>query len=344
MHSALVHMYARFGLITFASKVFDEMPMKSPVAWSVMISAYAWCGELGSCWGLFNNMPQRDVASWNAMISACLRCRQPGEALRVFRGMEDAGFSPNRITLLAALSACGEAGDLELGQWIHSHYVNNGTYEFNSMRVKTALIDMYSKCGHIDLAMDVFDGIEGKDTCAWTAIICGMAVDGQGDKALALFDAMEKAKVRPDEVTFIAVLCACSHAGLVKEGRRYFKSMMEDYGLVPKIEHYGCMVMIMGRAGYLQEARWLIETMPREPNAVVWRSLLGVCSMHGATEMAEWAAKQLEGVERGRDDDSFVMLSNVYAEDGRWSDVERVRMLMKEMGRKKRWGCSSVHV
>lgn len=339
-----MHMYAQFGLTTFASKVFDEIPKKSPVAWCVMISVNARKGDLDSCRRLFDEMPKRDVASWNAMINACVKCGEASEALRVFRSMEAAGFSPNRITLLAILSACGEVGDLELGQWIHSHYINNGTYECNTMHLRTALIDMYSKCGRSDLAMDVFNGIEAKDTCAWTAIICGMAVNGQGDIALALFDAMEKAKVRPDAVTFIAVLCVCSHVGLVKEGRRYFKSMMEDYGLAPKIEHYGCMVMIMGRAGHLQEARWLIETMPTKPNAVVWRSFLGACSMHGATEMAEWAAKQLERMKRGRDDDSFVMLSNMYAEEGRWSEVERVRMLMKEMGRKKRWGCSSVHV
>lgn len=337
-------MYAHCGLAESASKLFDEIPMKNPVACCVIISAYANIGELDSCWKVFDEMPERDLPMWNSMMDALVRCGQSHDALELFRQMEVAGFTPNCVTMLAVLSACGDAGNLEFGRWTHTHYVNDPTYNCSSLRVKTALIDMYSKCGRVDLALNVFDGIETKDTFSWTAIICGMAVNGQGDTALALFDGMEKAKVKPDEVTFIGVLCACSHVGLVKEARGYFNSIVKDHGLTLKIEHYGCMVTVLGRAGNLVEARLLIETMPMKPNTVVWRSMLDACRIYGATDMAKWAARHLEAAVQARDDDSYVTLSNVFAEDGMWSEVERVRGLMKEIGRKKRWGCSVVHV
>ncbi|XP_058096334.1 pentatricopeptide repeat-containing protein At5g56310-like [Magnolia sinica] len=344
VHSALMHMYVECRRPQSARKLFDEIPVKSPAAWCVMITLYAEMGELDSCRGLFEEMPHRDVASWNAMIDACGRCGQSGEALRLFREMRATGLRPNHITILGVISACGEMGDLEFGRWIHANYIDNNAFKCNSLRVSTTLIDMYSKCGHVNLAMDVFRSINAKDVLSWTAIICCMAINGRGDTALALFNEMVKAGVRPDEATFIVVLCACSHMGLVEEGHRYFESMTKDYGLVPRIEHYGCMVDIMGRAGHIEQVRKFIENMPMEPNVVVLRSLLGACRVHSAMQTAEWAAKRLEAVRRAGDDDSYVMLSNVYAEDGRWSEVERVRRLMKEMGRSKRWGCSSLHV
>ncbi|KAL5982132.1 hypothetical protein ACLOJK_016201 [Asimina triloba] len=344
VQSALMHAYAGCGGPSPARKLFDEIPERSTTAWCVLIAAYAETGDLESCRMVFNEMPERDLASWNTMVDAYVRCGQPGEALNLFREMEATGLSPNHVTMLGVISACGEMGELEFGRWIHFNYIENYALKCNNLRVSTALTDMYLKCGRADLAMEVFNRMDDKDLLSWTAIICGMAINGQGDRALRLFDEMEKAGVWPDEVTFLGVLSACSHAGFVKEGRRYFSSMVKDYGLEPRIEHYGSMVDMMGRAGLIGEAQQFIENMPMQPNLVVWRSLLASCRVHGAVEVAEWVRERLEAVGQVSNDDTSVVLSNLYAEERRWGEAESIRRLMKEMGRNKKWGCSLLHV
>ncbi|KAF3777031.1 Pentatricopeptide repeat-containing protein [Nymphaea thermarum] len=344
--SSLMRLYTKVGRMPFARKLFDGMPVRNEVGWCVMIAGYIEEGNVVEARSLFDRMPRRTAAApWNALIEGYVRHGLPDEALWLFSSMvaaTNAGTPPDRITILAALSACGQLGALELGRWLHSYAYKNAM--FSNLSIRTALIDMYSKCGCTELAMQVFSGIEVRDRLSWTAIICGMAFNGHGEKALKLFSDMEESGTLPDDIAFIAVLSACSHAGLVNEGSKLFEIMIKKYGLTPKIEHYGCMVDILGRAGQLAEAYRFIMSMPVAANGTIWSALLGACRTHGDDgEIAKVATQNLVQAEPSRGD-RYVLLSNVYAAKERWQDVERVRDLMKEARKHKKWGCSFMQV
>ncbi|OVA06843.1 Pentatricopeptide repeat [Macleaya cordata] len=341
VRTALLDVYARSGDIVSARQLFDTMPEKSLISLTAMITCYAKHGNVDGARKLFEGMEERDVVCWNVMIDGYTQHGEPNEALALFRQMLSAKVRPNEITVLSVLSACGQLGALESGRWMHS-YIENSGIRFN-VHVGTALIDMYCKCGSLEDARLVFDRITDKDVVAWNSMIVGYAMHGFSQEALELFSRMCKFGFHPTDITFIGVLRACSHAGLVAEGWDFFRSMKDKHGIEPKIEHYGCMVDLLGRAGFLDEAYKLVESMTIEPDPVLWGTLLGACRLHGNIALGEHIAESL--VRNGlANSGTYILLSNMYAAAGNWDGVARMRTMMKDSGVQKEPGCSSIEV
>ncbi|XP_077227955.1 pentatricopeptide repeat-containing protein At5g15300-like [Tasmannia lanceolata] len=338
--SALLAGYARRGEIVTARKLFDEMPERDLISWNVMISVYAKRGEMESARKLFDDIPEKDVVSWNAMIAGYVLCGAHVEALEIFEEMQRAREQPDEVTLLSLLSACADSGALDIGRRIHCSLMETGLKEI-SIVLGNALIDMYAKCGSIERAVEVFRGMRERDVSTWNSIICGLAFHGYAKESICLFAEMLRERVRPNEITFVGVLVACSHGGMVYEGREYFDLMRIEYGINPNIKHYGCMVDILGRAGLLSEAFEFVETMMIKPNAIIWRTLLGACRVHGNVELGEHANQRLLEM-RPDESGDYVLLSNIYASMGEWNGVERVRRLMDDRGVRKEAGCSLI--
>ncbi|KAL2460796.1 Pentatricopeptide repeat-containing protein [Abeliophyllum distichum] len=269
------------------------------------------------------------------------RCK---EALKVFQDMlSGSGFdlAPDSVTLLTALSAIAQLGCIDEGVAIHRYMEDHGFLV--SGKIGVALIDMYAKCGSIKRAMNVFKDVEKKGVDHWNAIIGGLAIHGLGDLAFDLFMEMERLHLKPDDITFIAVLNACGHAGLVKEGVVCFEIMRRFHKMVPKLQHYGCMVDILGRAGHVKAATRFVKEMPIEPNDVVWRTLLSACTNHENLSIGEPIAKHLIGMD-SYNPSSYILLSNMYAQFGLWDYVRQVRTIMKERDLKKVPGCSWIEL
>eukprot|EP01018_Ginkgo_biloba_P019068 Gb_40768 [translate_table: standard] len=308
---------------------------------SALVDMYAKCGNMESARQLFDRIGQRDVVSWTTMIAACTQNGHGEEALKLFQQMQLAGAKANSVTIASVLPACALLGTLQQGKEIHDYIIRK---EFESnVFVGNALIDMYAKCGSIDDARRLFDKMSQRDVVSWNAMIAGYGMHGYGEDALALFHKMQQAVMEPNEITFIAVLSACSHSGLVDEGWQFFNLMSQDYCITPRVEHYACMVDLLGRTGNLDEAWNLIKQMPLEPNANVWGTLLGACRIHCNIDVGERVANCLFELEP-KNTGYYVLLSNMYAMAGRWDGVAKVRVMMKERGLKKLPGCSWIVV
>ncbi|OAY80860.1 Pentatricopeptide repeat-containing protein [Ananas comosus] len=339
--SAMVAGYAKKGDLGVARELFDESPAKDLVSYNVMITAYAKRGEMESAQELFDTMPQRDVVTWNAIISGYVRCGSHARAVEVFGGMRERGESPDDVTMLSLLSTCADSGALDVGRRLHYLISDMCSRNGLSIVLGNALIDMYAKCGSIGGALEVFGGMREKDISTWNSIIRGLAFHGHSKEALQLFDEMLNKRLRPDEITFVGVLVACSHGGMVDEGQRYFLLMQNEYRIEPNIRHYGCMVDILGRAGLLKEAFKFVGEMKVEPNAIVWRTLLGACRVHGDVELGKRANEELMKVQSEESGD-YVLLSNIYASVGEWDGSEKVRKLMDDSGVCKEAGCTLI--
>lgn len=307
-----------------------------------LIDMYARCGLLNSdAQKVFDKMPERDGVCWNTMISGYSKAGEYEMVLVLFRQMlEDGGVEPTSKTIVNVLGACGEIGALVEGRWIHRFVERRD--EMNIF-VRTALINMYSKCGDILSARGIFEQCPQRDLVLWSAMMSGYGMNGGGLEALKLFRLMEKEGLRPDGVTFVSILSACSHAGLVEEGLHLFCSMKKSYGLEPQREHYACMVDLFGRAGQLEEALSLIKHMPMAPGASVWGALLGACRVHTNFHLGEMAARELFEIE-GENGGNCVLLCNIYTEAGRSEAALRLRRKMREMKIKKSPGCSCIEV
>lgn len=341
VRTALVDIYARSGDVVSARRLFDTMPVRSLVSLTAMITGYAKSGDVDEARVLFNEMDDRDVVCWNVMIDGYTQHGRPNEALVLFRQMLSTKAKPNEVTMLAILSACGQLGALESARWVHSFLENNGIRI--NVHVGTALVDMYSKCGSLEDARMVFDGMKFRDIVAWNSMIAGYAMHGFSREALGLFDDMRRTGLEPTDITFIGILNACAHAGLVSEGWDFFQLMKDEFGIEPKVEHYGCMVNLLGRAGHLEDAYQLVKDMKIDRDPVVWGTLLAACRLHGNLGLAEEIARFL--VEHNlANSGTFVLLSNIYAATGNWDEATRVRSLMKESGVQKEPGCSSIEV
>lgn len=338
--SALTAGYARRGQLSIARCLFDEMPAKDLVSWNVMITGYAKLGQMDSARELFDEVPKRDVVTWNTMIAGYVLSGSHKQALEMFDEMRCAGFISDEVTMLSLLSACAELGDLDIGQRIYSSFSNINMMDL-SIVIKNALIDMYAKCGSIDRAREVFNNMREKDISTWNTIMGGLALHGHAEESIYLFTVMRRLKFQPNEISFVAVLVACSHAGQVEEGRKYFNLMKNEYKIKPNMRHYGCMVDMLGRAGLLNDAFEFLETMEIEANAVIWRTLLGSCRVHGNVDLARRANEELLKLRNDQSGD-YVLLSNVYASIGEWDGVEKVRKLMDDSGVRKEPGCSFV--
>ncbi|WRX20723.1 Pentatricopeptide repeat - like 10 [Theobroma cacao] len=269
---------------------------------NTLIYFHANCGDLSVASELFDASAKRDVVPWSALTSGYAKRGELDVARRYFDEMPM--VSRNFNVLLG-----------------------------------NALVDMYAKCGSIERALEVFREMREKDVSTWNSVIGGLAFHGHAEESIKLFAEMQRSKVRPNEITFVGVFVACSHAGKVNEGHQYFKLMRDGYNIEPNIRHYGCMVDMLGRAGQLDEAFKLIDSMEIEPNAIIWRTLLGACRIHGNVELGRRANERLLKMRREQSGD-YVLLSNIYASKGEWDGVEKVRKMMDDSGVTKEPGCS----
>ncbi|RDX80329.1 Pentatricopeptide repeat-containing protein, partial [Mucuna pruriens] len=309
---------------------------------NVMVDGYVRVGNIKAARELFDRMAQRSVVSWNVMISGYAQNGFYMEAIEMFHRMMQMGdMLPNRVTLVSVLPAISRLGALEMGKWVHLYAEKNKICIDDVLG--SALVDMYAKCGSIEKAIQVFEKLPQNNVITWNAVIGGLAMHGKANDLFNYLSRMGKCGISPSDVTFIAILSACSHAGLVDEGRLFFKDMVNRVGLKPKIEHYGCMVDLLGRAGYLEEAEELILNMPMKPDDVIWKALLGACKMHKNIEIGRRAAEVLMQL-APHDSGAYVALSNMYATSGDWDAVAEVRLVMKDMDIRKDPGCSWIEI
>lgn len=340
--TALIKMYSSFH-ISDARKVFDEMSLRTRYVamWNAMVAGYAKLGDIENARVLSGCMPEKDVFSWTALISGHAQMDMPQKAIEIFREMQLQNVEPDEITMLAVLSACANLGALELGEWIHNYMNKFGLR--TTVSLDNALIDMYSKSGNIRKALEVFENMQHKCVVTWSTIIAGLASHGLGREALEMFSRMERAGLKPNGITFVAVLSACCHIGLVQIGKSYFCKMRLSYGIEPKIQHYGCMIDLLGRAGYLREAEKLIESMPLKPNAAIWGSLLAASYTHGEPMLGARALRHLIELEPNNSG-NYAILSNIYASHGMWKESRIVRKMMRDKGVKKIPGGSFIEL
>ncbi|XP_047950249.1 pentatricopeptide repeat-containing protein At5g06540-like [Salvia hispanica] len=338
VQNGLVHCYASSESIEFARKVFDESPDRDVITWTALINGYLKRGELRHARELFDEMPHRNAASWSSMINGYAQMGMFVESLQTFSAMLISGTQPNYSAIVGALSACSYLGALAQGVWIHA-YIDRRDMELDGV-LGTALVDMYAKCGCIGMARDVFDKIPYRDVFAYTSLISGLADHGESNDALEVFRRMEDEGHRPNEVTFVCVLCACSRAGLVEEGLRIFKRMKDVYGIEARQKHYGCLVDLLGRAGMVDEAEKVVADVWSEGDVCMVGALVNAWRVHGGSSLEK--ALVVDGL--SEQSGTGVLVSNIYASLNKWEDVERVRKDMAERKVKKIGGCSLVEL
>ncbi|KNA13559.1 hypothetical protein SOVF_115540 [Spinacia oleracea] len=371
--NSMLDSYASNGKMEEASNLFESIPEKDLTSFNIMISGYAKAGELELARSIFNAVPERDVASWNSMILACklAGCMEEArrlfeeapsknivtwntmlsgyiqnelhtDAIRLFDEMKAQNLKPDQLTVAGVLAACAHLSSLEAGITIHIYALEN---HLMCSEVTTSLIDMYAKCGTINRALEVFCKSWVKDIFCWNAIISGLAINGHGLEALKLFNAVKYDKfLKPDDITLIAILSACSHSGLVQEGCSIFASMNKDFGISPKLEHYGCMVDLLGRANFLNQALELVESMPFEPGERILGALLSACVIHQDMEVGKKVATLIIERDGGLSDGEIMMMSNLYASFGEWEEAAIWREKMEEEGIVKTAGCSVIQL
>lgn len=309
---------------------------------NTMVHMYCCCGSGIECGRkVFDEMRKLDSVSWSAMIGGYVRLGLSTEAVGLFRKMQIVGVRPDEITMVSVLSACADLGALELGKWVES-YIEKEEIQ-KTVELCNALIDTFAKCGDVDKALELFRNMNGRTIVSWTSVIVGLAMHGRGLEAISLFEEMISCGVTPDDVAFIGLLSACSHSGLVEKGKRLFSLMTRDYGIVPKIEHYGCMVDMLCRAGLVKEAIAFVQTMPVEPNPIVLRTLITACRVHDELELGESITKQLIRREPMHES-NYVLLSNIYAKMFHWEKKTKIREAMDKKGIKKIAGSTMIEL
>ncbi|XP_039046064.1 pentatricopeptide repeat-containing protein At3g26782, mitochondrial-like [Hibiscus syriacus] len=308
---------------------------------TALVDMYGNCEDIENAKAVFDSVENKDVTIWSAMIAAYAKAHCTDQAFDLFVKMRDNGVTPNQVTMTTMLSLCAEVGAHDMGKWVHTVVQRQGV-EMDTI-LKTALLEMYAKCGDIDGAWKLFSEAKDRDIGMWNAMMAGFGMHGCGKEALELLSKMERVGSRPNDITFIGLLHACSHAGLVEEGKLMFDKMVHEFALVPKIEHYGCMVDLLGRAGRLDEAYDIIKNMPIRENAIIWSAFLAACKLHRNAVLGEIAARQLVHLEP-QNCGYNVSISNIYAMANRWNDVAGVRKAMKSKGMRKEPGLSCIEV
>ncbi|KAJ4894378.1 putative pentatricopeptide repeat-containing protein [Raphanus sativus] len=304
---------------------------------SSLVDMYAKSARIEDSERVFSHLLRRDSISYNSLVAGYVQNGRYNEALKLFRGMVNAKVRPGPVAFSSVLPACAHLSTLHLGKQLHG-YVLRGGYGDN-MFIDSALVDMYSKCGSIKAARKIFDRMNVHDEVSWTAIIMGHALHGHGHEAVSLFEEMKLKGVKPNDVAFVAVLTACSHVGLVDKAWGYFNSMTEVYGLNPGLEHYAAVADLLGRAGKLEEAFDFISNMRVDPTGSVWSTLLSSCSVHKNLELAEKVAEKIFAVD-SENMGAYVLMCNMYASNGRWKEMARLRLRMKKLGLRKKPACS----
>ncbi|MED6150354.1 hypothetical protein PIB30_071470 [Stylosanthes scabra] len=309
---------------------------------NTMIHMYCCCGEgVEFARKVFDESPKMDSVAWSAMIGGYARLGRSMEAVGLFREMQVKGVIADDVAMVCVLSACTDLGALELGKWLESYVERNKISK--SVELCNALIDMFAKCGDVDKAMKLFRQMSSRTIVSWTSVIVGLAMHGRGLEAVSLFDTMIEQRVAPDVVAFIGVLSACSHSGMVDKGHYYFNSMEKNFGIVPKIEHYGCMVDLLSRAGLVKEALEFVQKMPIKPNQIIWRSIITACHARGELKLGERISKKLIRSEPMHES-NYVLLSNIYAKLLRWEKKTKVREMMDLKGMKKIPGSTMIEL
>ncbi|XP_039062999.1 pentatricopeptide repeat-containing protein At4g33990-like isoform X2 [Hibiscus syriacus] len=409
--NALINMYAKFGKLANAQKVFDNMVLRDVVSWNSIIAAYeqnddpdralaffynmqltgispdyltlvslssivaelgdsrsaksvhgfvtrrGWIqkdvisgnsvvdmygklGDVNSARAVFDAQPVKDVVSWNTLITGYAQNGLASEAIEAFDMMQEyKEVAPNQATWVSILPAYSSVGALRQGMRVHGLSIKTSLYL--DIFVGTCLIDMYGKCGELDVAMSLFYEVPKTTSVPWNAIISCLGIHGHAEKALKLFREMREEEVKPDHITFVSLLSACSHSGMVEEGQWCFNVMKEEYRIEPILKHYGCMVDMFGRAGHLERAYDFIKNMPVKPDASVWGALLGACRIHGNVDLGAIASERLFEVD-SENVGYYVLLSNIYANIQKWEGVDKVRTQARDMGLRKTPGWSSI--
>lgn len=308
---------------------------------NALVDMYAKQGNLSCALEVFNKISDKDVISWTSLVTGYVHNGFHEKALKLFYDMRIAGVDLDQFIIACVFSACAELTVIEFGRQVHANFIKSSVGSLLS--ADNSLITMYAKCGCLEDATRVFDSMKNRNVISWTAIIVGYAQNGRGKDSLHFYDQMIIDGIKPDPVTFIGLLFACSHTGLVETGRSYFESMEKVYGIKPAPDHYACMIDLLGRAGKLDEAEDLLNRMDVEPDATVWKSLLSACRVHGNLELGERAGRNLIKLEP-LNSLPYVLLSNMFSVAGRWEDAAKIRRLMKTMGINKEPGCSWIEM
>ncbi|KAJ4835796.1 hypothetical protein Tsubulata_029230 [Turnera subulata] len=339
LQNALIHMYSTCGDLVAAESLFTGGCSSDVISWNSMISGYLKYGKVEMARDLFDSMPKRDVVSWSTMVSGYSQHDRFADALELFQEMQINGFTPEEMTLVSVISACTHLAAFDQGKWVHTYITKNGLKI--SVFLGTALIDMYMKFGFIENAVDIFQSMEDKGVPTWNVMISGLAMNGLVEKSLDMFSKMKECGLVPNGITFVAVLGACRHMGLVDQGRSHFHSMIHEHKIEPNVKHYGCMVDLLARAGMLKEAEELLYSIPMAPDVSTWGALLGACEKFGDNEIGERVGRKL--VELHPDHDGFnVLLSKISASKGNWDDVHEIWGKMMQHGVTKTRGCSMI--
>ncbi|KAE9598198.1 hypothetical protein Lal_00003931 [Lupinus albus] len=330
--NALIAGYMELGNVEDGQRMFNLMPERNTISWTTLVTGYIRNKRINEARSIFNEMSERNVVSWTTMISGYVQNMRYIDALKLFLLMFKSGTRPNHFTFSSVLDACAGCSSLPMGMQVHLCIIKSGIP--GDVIYLTSLVDMYAKCGDMDAASHAFESILNKNLVSWNSIIGGYARHGLAARALEEFDRMEKAAVTPDEVTFVNVLSACVHGGLVEEGEKHIVAMSTKYGIKAEMSHYSCMVDLYGRAGKFDEAEKLIKNMPFEPDVVLWGALLAACGLHSNLELGEYAAEKIRKLERNHPV-SYSMLSKIQGEKGIWSGVNELRDMMNERQVKK---------
>ncbi|XP_022723110.1 pentatricopeptide repeat-containing protein At1g25360 isoform X1 [Durio zibethinus] len=341
VNNALVTLYWKCDKVDWAREIFNNMPVRDLVSWNAILSGYVNAGRIDEGRSFFMEMPERNHLTWTVMISGLAQHGFGEEGLKLFNQMKTEDFEPCDYAFTGAITSCAMLGALENGRQLHAQLVRLGFD--SSLSAGNALITMYARCGVMEAANTLFLTMPCVDSVSWNAMIAALGQHGHGIQALELFKQMLKVGILPDRITFLTILSACSHAGLVREGQYYFNSMHRLYGIIPGEDHYTRLVDLLCRAGKLLEAKDVITSMPFEPGAPVWEALLAGCRTHGNIDLGIQAAERLIEL-MPKHDGSYVLLSNMYATAGRWDDVANARKLMRDRGVRKEPGCSWVEV
>ncbi|KAG6512360.1 pentatricopeptide repeat-containing protein ELI1, chloroplastic-like [Zingiber officinale] len=340
--NSLLSGYCSRGHLTTARRVFDEMPERSMISLSAMIIGYAQTGNLDAAREIFDEAIDTNVGCWNAMISGYAQNQKFSKAIALFRQMLNShSVEPNEVTLVSVLSACAHSGALNYGRCIYRFI------ETKSMRLSlflgNALADMYAKCGCIAEAKAVFGKMKERDVISWNTIITALAMHGHSEEAISMFHKMLDRSLRPNDITFMGILSACTHAGLVDAGLRYFDTMIKVFEVLPQVEHYGCIVDLLSRSGRLDEAEDLVNSMRVAPNEIVWGALLGGCKIYKDTSRGERVVQRILELDP-KHTGSYVYLANLYDRMGRFDDAAKLSSMMRNNGVVKTPGCSWIEV